>query len=106
MTRRALPFLFFLVLAIRCVAAQAETISITIRGLSFSPAEVHAKVGDTIEWVNKDFVAHTATARGGEWDVVIAPNKSMSLILNSPGTVAYYCRFHPNMKGSITIVPK
>jgi plastocyanin len=26
---------------------------------------VSAQVGDTIEWTNADFVAHTATARDG-----------------------------------------
>ena len=41
---------------------------ITIHDLVFSPAEVSAKVGDTIEWVNSDFVDHTATAKGGTWD--------------------------------------
>jgi hypothetical protein len=27
------------------------------------PAEAQAKIGDTIEWINKDVIAHTATAR-------------------------------------------
>ena len=35
--------------------------------LAFVPAQVSAHVGDTIEWVNADFVAHTATARNGAW---------------------------------------
>jgi len=60
---------------------------------------------DTIEWINKDIVAHTATVRG-DWDVTIAANSSASLVLKKAGTVDYYCRFHPNMKGRITIAPK
>jgi plastocyanin len=40
--------------------------------LRFSPAEVSAHVGDTIEWVSTDFVAHTATARNKDWDVAIS----------------------------------
>jgi plastocyanin len=71
----------------------------------FSPAEIKAKVGDTIEWVNKDILAHTATARG-DWDVMIAANKSASVVLKNAGAVEYYCRFHPNMKGQIIVVPK
>ena len=106
MTQRIPLFLVFLVCVIRCVSAQAETVPVKINGLVFSPAQAHAKVGDTIEWVNEDFVAHTATAQTGEWDVVVAPKKSMSQILNKPGTIQYYCRFHPTMKGSVIVVPK
>ncbi|HEY4405414.1 MAG TPA: amicyanin, partial [Xanthobacteraceae bacterium] len=58
-----------------------------------------------IEWINKDVVAHTATVRG-DWEVMVAANKSASLVLQKPGAVEYYCRFHPNMKAHITVNPK
>lgn len=87
------------------VPAQADTIQVVIDKLVFSPAEINAKVGDTIEWVNKDILAHTATVRG-DWDVMIVANKSASVVLKNPGTVDYYCRFHPNMKGRIVVAPK
>jgi plastocyanin len=64
--------------------------------------EIKAKVGDTIEWINKDFIAHTATVPD-DWDVTIAANASASLVLKKSGTVEYYCRFHPNMKGRIAV---
>jgi hypothetical protein len=50
-------------------------------------------------------VAHTATVRGG-FDVMIEANKSASWVLKKAGIVEYYCRFHPNMKGRITITPE
>ena len=87
------------------VPAHAETIQVTIDKLVYSPVAIKAKVDDTIEWINKDIVAHTATVRG-DWDVTIAANSSASLVLKKAGTVDYYCRFHPNMKGRITIAPK
>ncbi|HEV2677021.1 MAG TPA: cupredoxin domain-containing protein [Aliidongia sp.] len=93
------------VLAVGCSAARAETIRVTIKGLGFSPAQTQAKVGDTIEWINEDFVAHTATVRG-EWDMMVPVHKSASLVLKRAGTVEYYCRFHPNMKGSIAVAPE
>ena len=93
-----------LTLAIGIVPAQAETIQITIDKLVFSPAAVEAKVGDTIEWVNKDVFAHTATVKGG-WEVMIPPKKSASLTLQTAGTVDYFCRFHPNMKGRLVVSP-
>ena len=99
-------FLFItLISGINAVPAHAETIQVTIDKLVYSPVEIKAKVDDTIEWINKDIVAHTATVRG-DWDVTIAANSSASLVLKKAGTVDYYCRFHPNMKGRITIAPK
>jgi plastocyanin len=87
------------------VSAQAATIQITMENLVFAPAEVTAKVGDTIEWINKDIFAHTATARSGDWDVTMPPKKTVTLVLKKAGTVDYYCRFHPNMKATLTVAP-
>jgi hypothetical protein len=70
------------------VPAHAEMIQVTIDKLVFSPEELKAKVGDTIAWINKDIVAHTATARG-DWDVMIPANKSASLVLTKAGIVEY-----------------
>ena len=94
-----------LIWEINSVPARADTIQVTIENLVFSPAEIKAKVGDTIAWINKDIVAHTATVRGG-FDVMIAADTSASLVLKKAGIVEYYCRFHPNMKGRITITPE
>jgi plastocyanin len=93
-----------LMLATGLVPAHAETIQVTIDRLVFSPAIVEAKVGDTIEWVNKDVLAHTATVKGG-WEVMIPPKKSASLTLKAAGPVDYFCRFHPNMKGRLVVAP-
>ncbi|MER8447513.1 cupredoxin family copper-binding protein [Mesorhizobium sp. M1066] len=93
-----------LALAVGTVPARAETIQVIIDRLVFSPATVEAKVGDTIEWVNKDVFAHTATVKGG-WEVMIPPKKSASLTLKAAGAVDYFCRFHPNMKGRLVVAP-
>ena len=50
-----------------------------------SPAEASAKVGDTIEWINKDIFVHTATARNGDWDVTMPPKKIVTLVLKKAG---------------------
>ena len=99
-------FPIFAVLALGASdSAQAATIQITMENLVISPAEVPAKVGDTIEWINKDIFAHTATARNGDWDVTMPPKKTVSSVLKKAGTVEYYCRFHPNMKATLTVAP-
>ena len=105
MPRRCLATLMALTLAGGGSFARAETIPVTIKGLVFLPTQTNAKVGDTIEWINQDFVAHTATARNGAWNVTVAANKSASQVLSKAGIVDYYCRFHPNMHGTLTIAP-
>ena len=87
------------------VSAHAETIQVTIYKLVFSPAEVTAKVGDTIEWINKDILAHTATATNNDWNVAIAPKQTARLLLNKAATVDYFCKYHPNMKGRVLVTP-
>lgn len=93
-----------LALVLVTVPAAAATIRVTIDKLVFSPDAVEAKVGDTIEWLNKDVISHTATVKGG-WEVMIPPRKSASLTLKAAGTVDYFCRFHPNMKGRLLVSP-
>ena len=87
------------------VSAHAATIQITMENLVISPAEASAKVGDTIEWINKDIFAHTATARSGDFDVAMPPKKTATFVLKKAGTIDYYCRFHPNMRAALTVAP-
>ena len=87
------------------VPAWAATIQITTTDLIFAPAEVAAKVGDTIEWINTDVFVHTATARHGDFDVNMPPKKTVTSVLKKAGVVEYYCRYHPNMKAVLTIAP-
>ncbi|QDW36352.1 amicyanin [Bradyrhizobium sp. KBS0727] len=94
-----------LALGAMAVPARAATIQVVMENLVVSPAEVSAKVGDTIEWINKDVFAHTATARNGDFDVTLPPKKTVTSVLNKAGSVEYYCRYHPNMKAVLNIAP-
>ena len=87
------------------VSADAATVQITMENLVISPAEASAKVGDTVEWINKDIFVHTATARNGDWDVTMPSKKTVTSVLNKAGTIEYYCRFHPNMKAILVVAP-
>lgn len=102
---RHLPIFVALLLGAMAVPAHAATIQITMQDLVIAPAEVSAKVGDTIEWINRDVFAHTATARNGDFDVTMPPKKTVSSVLKKAGTVEYYCRYHPNMKAVLKIEP-
>ncbi|MBB4397210.1 cupredoxin family copper-binding protein [Bradyrhizobium sp. ERR14] len=94
-----------LVLAATVAPAHAATIEITMDNLVIAPAEVSAKIGDTITWINKDVFAHTATAKNGDFDVTLPPNKSATSVLKKAGVIDYYCRYHPNMKATLKVEP-
>jgi plastocyanin len=102
---RTLPLLTALMLGAMAVPAHAATIEIVMENLVVSPAEVSARVGDTVEWINKDVFAHTATARNGDFDVTMPPKKTVTSVLKKAGSIEYYCRFHPNMKAVLNVAP-
>jgi plastocyanin len=101
-SKRSLWAFAALALAMGAASAHAETITVTVDKMAFSPAEINAKVGDTIEWVNKDAFVHTATVKGG-WEVMLPVKKSGSIVVNTAGSIDYYCRLHPNMKGRVVV---
>jgi plastocyanin len=103
--RRVLPIVTALAIGLICASARAATIQISMENLVISPAAASAKVGDTIEWINRDILAHTATARNGDWDATISPKTTVTTVLKKAGKVEYYCRFHPNTKATLTTAP-
>jgi plastocyanin len=96
-------WLIGLAVVISASGAAAETVRVGVDKLAYAPAQASAHVGDTIEWANSDFVAHTATTRAKQWDVVIPAKGRAHVTLKSTGVFQYYCRFHPNMVGTITV---
>ena len=108
--RRFVPLVAGVLVGISCggerVVDRPKTVEIAIQDIAFAVPTASAKVGDTVEWINKDVIAHTATAKDRAWDVVIAPNEKGRLVAERPGTVDYYCTYHPNMTAKLVIEPR
>ncbi len=69
---------------------------------AFKPKTVTVPPGSTIIFKNISQIPHTAT--GTKFDTGnIDPGQSKSLKLTKPGTYQYYCRWHPNMVGTIIV---
>jgi plastocyanin len=96
------PFAATALAALLGTLAEAKTVHIDIRELGFEPADATAEVGDTVEWSNADFVAHTATGEN-VFDVEIPPGAMQRVKLDRAGSIDYLCRFHPNMRATITV---
>ena len=74
-----------------------------MQNMRFGPTPANIKAGDTIVWVNRDVVAHTATARNGSFDVVVPARGSATTVVPTAGTIPFYCRYHPAMRGSLVV---
>jgi plastocyanin len=80
----------------------ADTRTITIENMRFDPMELTVKRGTRIIWRNQDLFPHTATAKSFDSGSIDA-NKSWTYVADKPGDYAYWCAFHPTMKGRLIV---
>jgi plastocyanin len=78
---------------------------VEIRGLTFHPAVLEVAPGDTVVWINRDFVPHTATATGGvSWDTgTLTQGQEGRYVPRRKGASSYICALHPTMKGTLIV---
>ena len=85
-------------------ATSPATHTIEIRGFRFVPAALRVAVGDTVVWVNRDAVPHTATTSGRGFDSGdSAPGARRSVEVRKRGMQPYICAYHPSMKGQLEV---
>jgi plastocyanin len=83
---------------------EPATHTVTIESMKFSPDTLTVKEGDTVVWINKDLVPHTATSEKGGFDSkMIAAGDSWKLVASKAGEFPYSCTFHPTMKGTLIV---
>lgn len=77
---------------------------VEIVGFKFVPEKIEVHPGDTVTWINRDIVPHTATGKDGTWDTgTLNQDDSISFVVSEKMESNYFCRFHINMVGSISI---
>lgn len=85
-------------------SASAGEVSVAIKDFAFGPADIQAKVGQTITFTNDDSAPHTASLDDGSCTTPqIASKGSDGLLFTVAGTYPFHCNVHPNMKGTITV---
>ncbi len=79
--------------------------AVTIQDYTYKPASLTVPTGTTVTFTNRDSTPHTATSKqtGAFESGSIDSGKSGSITLEESGTFAYYCAFHPFMKGTIVV---
>ena len=83
----------------------AGTVAVKIANFAFDPAQVSAKVGDTVTWTNNDSTGHTATVDSNETctTATLASGASGGITFTQAGSYAFHCKIHPNMTGKIEV---
>ena len=73
--------------------------------MAFHPETLEVRRGDTIVWINRDIVPHTATStRSGEWETgPLLPEESGRYLARHAGEEPYFCRLHPVMLGRLIV---
>ena len=97
----------WLILLFAGVTAPPQTHTVEIRGMEFHPAVLTVAVGDTVVWINRDIVPHTATATGTgtkKWDTgQLGQGQTGRYVVSRAGAINYACTFHPTMHGKLII---
>ena len=77
---------------------------VEIREFSFHPKRTVASPRDTVVWINRDVVPHTATANDGTWGSrELQEGESWEMAVGDSGVQDYFCEFHPHMKGVLEV---
>ena len=85
-------------------AAKTAGTTVEMTNTTFQPQSIDVKVGDTVTFVNKDEIAHTATAGDGSFDSkTMEAGASFTFKPTKAGKIAYVCNFHPGMTGTINV---
>ena len=90
-------------------ATGASHVSVAIQNYAFSPSALSISQGTTVTWTNHDVAPHTVTVSSGPVKFsspTLQQGQSFSYTFTTPGTYAYYCAVHPDMRASVTVVAK
>lgn len=94
-------------IAAGCAASEAEQPRrhvVEISGFGYLPSRLDVSPGDTVVWVNRDVVPHTATSADGSWDSgSIEAGGTWEWIAAEDGGGRYICAFHPTMEGEVGV---
>jgi plastocyanin len=85
--------------------------TIAIKNFAFDPQTITVNAGSIVRWVNYDSVTHRIVfidEAGRDINVdsnpLLSTSQSWSSKFDTPGTYPYYCKIHPEMKGTVIVV--
>ncbi|MBI2665100.1 cupredoxin family copper-binding protein [Candidatus Woesearchaeota archaeon] len=83
--------------------SETDNFQVVVENYKFMPATLDVKVGDTVEWVNKDGMDHTVTFGDSPFDEQLPVGATVSYTFQEAGEFDYLCSFHPSMQGKVIV---
>jgi plastocyanin len=84
----------------------AETWQVSIQDFVFAPSTIEIQAGDTVTWTQRDSEGHTTTSDTGVWSSpLLFPSQTFSHTFTQPGSYPYHCVPHPQMRGTVNVLP-
>lgn len=93
--------------------ARPADAAVTIEKFAYEPASMEVVVGTEITWTNEDLFGHTVTSGeptqpsgvfdGSLGETTDGEGATFSWTATEPGTYPYFCDFHPDMRGTVTV---
>lgn len=82
----------------------ARTHTVRMEGMVFVPESLAVTAGDTIVWINRDLVQHTATSTTPGFDSkIVDVRKSWRYTADRKGVFDYVCSLHPQMVAKLHV---
>jgi plastocyanin len=82
----------------------ARTIRTGMRNINYLQSKLEISVGTTVEWTNRDPLAHSVTATDRSFNSgLIQPGKTFRHTFTRAGKFTFFCIPHPFMKGTIVV---
>ena len=83
---------------------QASATEIAIQNFAFIPSSITIKAGDTLRWTNRDSAPHTVSSDDNTFESgTMNQGQTFQFTFKTPGTYAYHCSVHPNMKATVVV---
>jgi plastocyanin len=85
---------------------QAAEVEVRIENFTFDPRVVTVKAGTEVIWENYDDIPHSIVATAaGIRSKALDTDETYAFTFAAPGTFDYVCGLHPQMKGTIEVLP-
>ena len=79
-------------------------VAVSMLAGAYAPSHVDVLAGDTVTWRNDSVRRHTVSAADGSWDSGnLFGGQSYAHRFAAAGTVAYFCKVHPFMRGEVDV---
>lgn len=88
------------------LAQDGATKGVVIHDYAFAPATLTVAKGTRVTWVNRDDSPHTVTASDKQFRSPASDtDDTFAHTFDQPGRFAYFCTLHPQMVGTVEVLP-